>query len=216
VPLVSKYWGDWRRGSYAAQIPAEPWQSAERSAHVDWPTSTLPWVMVAYKGPAYSDRQKDMAAMDLIFHLGFSEGSDLYQRLVVREQKVDTLMPLFEDHQDPFLVMVAARVKDLSDLDYVRDQISATFEGYKKNKVVIERLEAVKSHVKYGFALSLDNSQAIAATLAPYVALTGEPERINRLFDTYSRIDPGDIQGIANKYFDTSRRTIVTLCEGQR
>lgn len=209
--FVSEYWGDWRRSNYTVQIPAEPWQSAEREAHVDWPVPTLPWVMVAYKGPAYSDRHKDMAAMDLISHLGFSEGSDLYQRLVVREQKVDTLMPLFEDHQDPFLVMVAARVKDPNDVAYVRDQISGTFERFKRDKVAIERLEAVKSHVKYGFALSLDNSQAIAATLAPYVALTGEPESINRLFDTYARLDAGDIQGIANKYFDTSRRTIVTL-----
>lgn len=149
--------------------------------------------------------------MDLISHLGFSEGSDLYQRLVVREQKVDTLMPLFEDHQDPFLVMVAARIKDLNHADYVGDQISATFEGFKRDKVGIERLEKVKSRVKYGLALSLDNSQAIAATLAPYVALTGEPESINRLFDTYARLDASDIQGMANKYFDPSRRTIVTL-----
>jgi zinc protease len=87
----------------------------------------------------------------------------------------------------------------------------ATFDQFKRERVPSERLEAVKSHLKYGFALSLDNSQAIAAALAPYVALTGEPDSINRLFDTYSRIDRGDIQGMANKYFDASRRTIVTL-----
>jgi zinc protease len=216
LPLVQKYWENWRRGSYTAQVPAEPWQSSERRAHIDWPAPTLPWVMVAYKGPAYSDRQKDMPAMDLISNLCFSESSELYQRLIVREQKVDTLMPVFEDHQDPFLVMVAARIKNQSDVDYVRDQIVATFEQHKRQRVPSERLEAVKSHMKYGFALSLDNSQAIAAALAPYVALTGEPESINRLFETYARIDTGDIQGIANKYFDTSRMTTVTLSQGQK
>ena len=60
--------------------------------------------------------------------------------------------------------------------------------------------------------MRLDNSQAIAAALAPYVALAGEPETINRLFDTYSGIDSSDIQQMANKYFDISRSTVVTLC----
>jgi zinc protease len=112
--------------------------------------------------------------------------------------------------------MVAARIKNQSDVDYVRDQIVATFEQYKRQRVPSERLEAVKSHMKYGFAMSLDNSQAIAAALAPYVVLTGEPESINRLFETYARIDTGDIQGMANKYFDTSRMTTVTLSQGQK
>src|SRR5262249_9914320 len=200
LPLVHQYWGDWERGNYIAEIPAEPWQRSERMGHEAWPTPTLPWVLVAYKGPPYSERQKDMPAMDLISDLGFSEASELYRRLVVREQKVDALMPIFEDHIDPFLIMVAARVKKQADVDYVKNQITATFEGYKKDRVTNERLEEVKSHMKYGFALNLDNSQAVAATLAPYIALTGAPESINRLFDTYGRIDPSDIQGMANKY----------------
>ena len=216
LPMVQEYLGDWQRGSYAAEIPSEPWQTAERRAHVDWPTPTLPWVIVAYKGPGYSDRQKDMAAMDLISNLAFSESSELYQRLVVKEQKVDALLPIFEDHQDPFLVMVAARVKNPADVDYVREQITSVFDAYKHERAPAERLDAIKSHMKYGFALSLDNSQAIAAGVAPYVALAGDPETLNRLFDTYSRIDGGDIQGMANKYFDASRRTIVTLCHDER
>jgi len=212
LPLVNKYWGAWQRGAYTADVPAEPAQNSPRHAHIDWPTPTLPWVIVAYKGPPYSDRQKDMPAMDLISHLGFSESSDLYQRLVVREQKVDILMPLFEDHQDPFLVMVAARVKDPADIHGVRDHIISTFDSLKKAEVPGEKLEGVKSHMRYDFALRLDNSQAIAAALAPYVALAGEPETVNRLFDTYAGIDPSDIQHMANKYFDISRSTIVTLC----
>jgi len=212
LPLVNKYWGSWQRGVYTAVVPAEPAQNSPRHAHIDWPTPTLPWVIVAYKGPAYSDRRKDMPVMDLISHLGFSESSDLYQRLVIREQKVDILMPLFEDHQDPFLVMVAARVKDPADIHGVSDHIISTFDSFKKAEVPGERLEGVKSHMRYDFALRLDNSQAIAAALAPYVALAGEPETVNRLFDTYAGIDPSDVQHMANKYFDISRSTIVTLC----
>src|SRR5215467_1023337 len=43
LQMVHKYWGDWRRGGYTAEIPAEPRQNGERNGRVDWPTPTLPW-----------------------------------------------------------------------------------------------------------------------------------------------------------------------------
>ena len=46
------------RGSAAAykpEIPVEPPQEGPRTAHVDWPSPTLPIVAVAFKGPAYND-----------------------------------------------------------------------------------------------------------------------------------------------------------------
>ena len=211
LSTVKKYWSDWKRGDFKPQIPSEPQQTAERKAHVDWQTPTLPWVLVAYKGPAYSDEQKDMPAMDLISNLGFSESSELYQRLVVKEQKVDALLPIFQDEADPYLVMVVARVKNPNDVDYVREQIEKTFDSFKSDRVSREKLQQVKSHLKYEFALRLDNSDAIASNLASYIALRRTPETINKLYDIYATISPEDLQSMANKYFVADHRTIVTL-----
>jgi zinc protease len=193
------------------QIPAEPEQTEERTAQVEWPSPTLPYVAVAYKGPAYSDEQKDMPAMDLIGNLGFSESSDLYQRLVVKEQKVDTLSYDFEVHRDQYLLTVIARLKDLKDADYVRSQIIKTFESFKTVKTPADRLEAVKSNLKYSFALSLNSSEAIARTLAPYIALRRTPETINKLYDIYDVITPEDLRAMAARYFVDNHRTVVTL-----
>ena len=77
-----------------------------------------------------------------------------------------------------------------------------------------ERLEAVKSHLRYSFALGMDNSEAIAGTLARYVALRRTPETINKLYELYARVTPEDVQRIANKYFVEKGRTIVTLTGG--
>ena len=44
----------------------------------------------------------------------------------------------------------------------------------------------MKSNLKYGFALSLDNSEAIAANLAPYIALKRTPETLNKVYDLYA------------------------------
>jgi zinc protease len=214
--LADKYWGEWQRGSYRPEIPSEPEQTQERSAHIEWATETLPWVMVAYKGPAYSDQRRDMAAMDLAGSLGFSENSPLYQQLVIREQKVDALFYSFEDHLDPYLLIVAARIKDAKDISYVKDRITDTFEGFKSAAPDAAELEAVKSHLKYGFALSMDNSDAIAAAMASYIGLRRTPETINRLFEVYSRITPQDICEMSAKYFDSRRRTTVTLDHNSR
>ena len=211
LSTVKKYWSGWKPSDFKPQIPVEPLQTGERKAHVDWQTPTLPWVLVAFKGPAYSDEQKDMAAMDLISNLGFSESSDLYQRLVVKEQKVDSLLPVFQDQADPYLVMSIARVKNPSDMDYVREQIEKTFDSFKSDKVSRDKLEQVKSHLKYEFALRLDNSDSIASNLASYIALRRTPETINKLFDLYATVSPEDLQLFANKYFVTDHRTIVTL-----
>ncbi len=89
--LVTKYWGDWKKGSYHADIPKEPEQKEARTAHIDWPSPTLPIITVAYKAPAYDDSTRETAALDALAYLAFSDSSDLYQKLVVKEQKVDAL-----------------------------------------------------------------------------------------------------------------------------
>src|ERR1035441_9829227 len=89
--MVDKYWGEWKRGSYQPDIPAEPEQNGPRTGHVDWPSPTLPIVVVAFKAPAYNDATKETAALDALAYLAFSGTSDLYQKLVVQEQKADAI-----------------------------------------------------------------------------------------------------------------------------
>jgi zinc protease len=211
MTLVNKYWSYWTQGDYVPEIPVEPEQAAERIEHITWPGPTLPWVVISYKGPAYSDEEKDMPAMDLMGNLGFSKTSELYQRLVIKEQKVDLLFHSFDNRLDPYLLTAGARVKDLKDLDYVKEAIKKTFESFKSSEVDEERLGAVKSHLRYSFSLGLDNSETIAARLAPYIALRRTPETINRLHEVYASISPGEIRGLAEKYFVERHRTVVTL-----
>jgi len=96
----------------------------------------------------------------------------------------------------------------------VRTDILAAFNRFKQAPVPADKLEAVKSHLRYRFLLSLDNSESIAATLASYIALRRTPETINRLYDLYSRVTPQDVQRVSKKYFVDDGRTIVTLKGG--
>ena len=209
--MVQKYFGNWQRGNYTPKIPLEPAQTAPREEHLDWPSATLPYVDVAFRGPAYSDTDKEHAALDLLQAYAFGENSDLYQKLVLKEQKVDSLDASFSDRIDPELFYVESRVKDQKDVNYVRDQVLATFKRYTTELIPQQKLNETRSRLRYSFALSLDSSEAIAATLAPYIALRGTPETINKLYALYDRITPEDIRAAAARYFVDSNRTIVTL-----
>jgi zinc protease len=192
-------------------IPAEPPQTEPRTAHVDWPSPTLPWLAVAFKGPAYSDEVKDKAALDLLSEIAFGRNSDLYRRLVLDQQKVDQLNVDFGNHPDPELFAAYARIKKQEDVEDVREQVLETFARFTREQVDQSKLDATRSRMRYGFALRMNSSPAIAAALAPYILLRRTPDTIDRLFALYQQITPQDIQMTAAKYFTESHRTIVTL-----
>ena len=214
LALTREHFGSWKRGSWNPQIPREPEQKAARTAHVSWPTSTLPYVAVAFKGPAFSTERKDKAALDLLAAMAFGQNSDLYRKLVLQEQKVDLLGPSFSDRKDPELFTVFARIKSPADTAYVREQILATFQRFTREPVDQARLDAVRSNMKYSAALAMNSSEAVAGALASYIALGGSPEVLDRLYRLYDTITPEDIRQTAARYFVPQHRTIVTLSTG--
>jgi len=214
--LVDKYWGKWKRGTYHPDIPVEPPQDAPRTVHVDWPSPTLPLLMIGYKGPAYNDSTPDTAALDALASLAFSSNSELYQKLVVKEQKADALFAGAPTEVDPGLFEISARIKQAADLDYVRDQILATVQHFSEHPVDAAKLDQVRKRLRYESALRMDNSDAIAGILAQYVALKRTPATMNNLFDRYAGLTPEDIQKTAAKYLTEKNRTIATLTGGAK
>ncbi len=209
--LVEKYWGDWKKGSYSAEIPQEPKPSGAVYEHVEWKSPTLPWITVAFHGPAFSETRNDMATMDIIQFTTFSRSSPIYQKLVVKEQKVDQFFPYFPGRQDPFLLTVAARVKNIADIWYVRDEILKTFASVRTETISSKRLADSKSNLKYSFANSMDNSETIARAIVSYVANTRDPETINRVYRLYDSITVEDVKTKANEYFTDNGLVVVSL-----
>jgi zinc protease len=96
-------------------------------------------------------------------------------------------------------------------MDTVQRQITAAAQDFAAKPVDPRKLEALKEHLRYEFALGLDNSEAIAGTVARYVALRRTPETANRYYETYSKLTAQDIQKVAQKYLVDRNRTTVTL-----
>lgn len=209
--LIEKYWGGWERGSYKVDIPAEPEQQEAKRANVEFHAPTLPFTEIAYRGPAYDDEVIDSAVLDVISFQAFGENSPIYKKLVIEEQKVDAFFTDYPDHVDAYPFGIVARVKDPADLDYVESQILGVIESLKTTPVPAEELAAVKSHLRYQFALSMNSTAAIAGTLAHYLGLRRDPESINKRYRLYDAVTPQDIQTVAQKYFKSEGQTIVRL-----
>jgi zinc protease len=211
IALVEKYWADWKAGHFKVAIPQEPEPKAAVYAHVPWTTPTLPWVTVAFHGPAFSESGKDFAALDVLMDLYFGETSDTYKRLVEQEQKVDGLFTDNPGNVDPSLTGVYARVKKMDDALSVRDDLLKTFAQARSVPVDAKRLEDAKSNARYALVRSLDNTERIAATLARFVRYRRSYDTLNNLFRVYQALTPDDLTAAARRYFTDNRLVVTTL-----
>lgn len=211
LELIHKYYGKWQSGYVAPQIASEPPQTAERIAEVSYPGKTLPILMVAYKSDAYDPDNRLYIAGLLLEQLAFGENSDLYKRLVLKEQKVEFITANFSVNRDAKLNEIYTMVKSEDDLDYVREQIYMTMEQFKTEVVDDTRLEELKMHLRYSFLMYLDTPDNVAGNLANYIAITGGIETVNQLFANIMTVTAVDIQEAAQYYGMPAKRTVIIL-----
>ena len=196
-------------------MPVEPAQAKEKRAEILWPSPTLPMLLAGYHVPAFSTTNVDLPALDVLAELLFAERAPLYKKLVIQEQKVETIQGSADPHVDPNLFAVLARVKKPGDVGYVEKAVDAEIARVAKEGVDDKTLGEVLSHVKYGFAAQLSTADKAATTAASFIALTGDLASINAYFALYDKVTPADVKRVAQKYFQPANRTTVTLRAGK-
>ena len=211
LPLVERYYGGWKRGYVAPQIPAEPEQRGERRVDVKFDGQTLPIVRLAYKLPAFAPADRTRVAAELLAELEFGETSETYKRLVLDEQVVEYVDAGADDSRDPKLFEIEARVKDPAKIDYVLGVLDATIAAARDSQPDAARLAGLKQRLKYGFVMGLTTPDAVAERLAHFIALSGDLEGVRTLYATYAELAPEDVQRAAQAYLVAARRTVGVL-----
>jgi zinc protease len=209
--MARAHYGGWEKGYQAPPVEVEPAQTEGRDAHIDWATPIRPHLMIGFRAPAFTTANVDSAGINVLAQLLFSESAPLYQELVVEKQWVDFLQGSLSEHRDPYLFTVYTRIKSPDLLPEVRATIDRHLDRLKAEPVDAKTLERTTSHLRYAFALSLDSPGAVASALTDYLAVTGEPETINRLYAQYEKVTPADVQRLAREIFQPRERTVVTL-----
>ena len=208
---IRKAYDTWEKGYVSPQIQQEPPQKKERTLDVSYGGRTLPILDVAFKGDAFDPSNKDVVAAYLLGELAFGQNSDLYKRLVVKEQRVESISPTFPTNRDQPLFEIVAVVKKESDVPAIRDEILAAVEQFKKTPVSAKQLDDLKSRNKYGFLMGLDTPDHVCQAVMRLVAITGDLDAIDRLYGAYDTIAPTDVVAAAQKYLTAERRSIVVV-----
>lgn len=211
IALVEKYWSSWKKGSYKSVVPVEPAPKAAIYKHVAWPSPTLPYVTVGFRAPAFSVKDKDQMALQMLISLSFGRTSPLYKRLVQDEQKVDQLFDFTPGRVDPTLATIGARVKKADDAVYVRDQILATVAQMRSVPVSAQLLADAKSASKYSLIRTLDNTEQIAGTLASFVHYNRSYGTLNQYAHLMDSLTPDDLLAAGRKYLNDEGMIVTTL-----
>ena len=130
---------------------------------------------------------------------------------MVDRQLVDFIDGGAEFHRDPYLFTVIARARSDEAVTEVETAVEDALEKLKTEPVDAERLERIKDHLRYQFALQLDSAPSVAVTVAEFLNLTGDPQTINRLYEEYQKVTPADIQRVAKQVFVDTNETEVEL-----
>lgn len=218
--MAERYFGAWQRGHDPAEIPVEPSPSGPVFQHVTWDGPTPPWITVAFRGPAAfpadgSPDAGDMQALDVLATLAFGPSSDLYRRLVIEDQLVDSFGASFPDSRDPSLLTLYARVLDPADIAIVRDAIQDELALWRTRLTDARRLTDLKSNLRYGFLAGMDNSRGAADALVGVLALTRDPETLELAYQRYDAVTPESVRRVANKYFVDNGMVVLTLAQGE-
>src|SRR6185369_12159902 len=72
-------------------------------------------------------------------------------------------------------------------------------------------VEQAKSYMRYSLVRSLDNSEAVAETLAEFVKFGRSYGTINNYYRQQAALTPADLQAAARKYFTDNNLIVTTL-----
>ncbi len=209
--LAEKHYAPWRKGAAVLDAPPEGPQAGERKAHIAWKNPTLPYLVLSWHVPAFVPDSVEGRSLDVLAAAAFSETSPLYQDLVLDKQWVEVLRAGQEEHRDPYLFEVIARVKDPSRMDAVRGEIEGTLARLASELLPPERIAAVKSNIRYSFLGGLDTPGRVAETVAFFFQLTGEVASIEKTYAAFENVTPESVRAAAARCFAAENRTVVTL-----
>ena len=208
--LAERHYGAWKKGYQPPAVKPEGAPQGPRREHLTCPTPTNPYLMMGWRAPAFAP-DRDNAALLVLEQLLFAESAPLYQELVVEKQWVDSISGGTSARRDPYLFSVFSVVREVGLLPQVEGAIERHLAALRETPVDAARLERVKSHLRYRYALGLSTPRAVAMEVAEALWLTGDVAAINRTWVEIDAVTPADVQRVARQVFDERARSIVTL-----
>ncbi len=211
MALIREHYGPWTGKAAQPSIPAEPSQKEKRTAHIDWPSSTLPRHVLAWKTPAASLTTPSAAIQAILADYLVGPTSPLYKQLVLQKQLAESLSSDSYPHRDPHLFTLDASLKAEDHRAPVAAAITAALQELASGKVDAARVKAIQSNIRYSLLMGLETPEDVALQLAWYAGIFGTPEGLSRHLQNVARVQPEQLVSFARRYLVDSNLTVLTL-----
>ena len=173
-------------------------------------------VRLVFRGPSFSDRDADKAALDLLASSVFSAASPLGRKLILEEGRCLSLEAVCEDRRSSGLFILQAEARDERDRAFIESAIEAELARLRTEPLPSRILAAAVSNKKSTLAVSIAAPGEMARVLAHYLGLSGDPGTVDRLFALYEKITPVDVRTMVRKYLGPENRLAATDKGGRR
>jgi zinc protease len=219
---VEREFGQWQAKKTPEQPDPKP-ISGPKKQHETWESDIPPRVVVAYMTPPYVPGAAEAATMDVMAELMGGETSPLYRRLRYEEQVassfgVDNSSTIGVDARPMGAYVTVAKEKYDAQgrtlLDRIDRDVATAFEGlatFSTQPGAAQRLESIKSQLRYDILASFNSPSNIAQNFANYYRLNRNPQVLEQVAQGIANLKPTDIDAFAKKYFTPKNRVSITL-----
>ncbi|HUP46513.1 MAG TPA: pitrilysin family protein [Thermoanaerobaculia bacterium] len=220
--LVEKHYGTWERRPLPEQPGPGP-VSGPKTRHEVWPADVPPRVVVAYQVPKFVPGSTEGAVIQVVSELMGGETAPLYRKLRFEEQVatqlfVDNFSAVGFDPRPLSTDVTVAEEKYGQQgrelLNRIGADVATAFEGmssFSSQPGGAQRLEAIKSQLRYDILSSLNSPANIAESFATYYRFTRDPEVFDKMAAAIARLTPADVEAFARANFRPDRRVTITL-----
>lgn len=202
---------DWKSEAPIKQEPleAESVQEGERRWNLtDGVTSEQ--VLIGY--PITSADQDDSFALDLLSGILFSGlSSRAHQKLVEKESIALSVNGSSYTPKYPGLFSAHIVMKKGVAATQAEKSIEELLVEFKKELVTSEELERVRKQFLVSTLDGVRTPYGLGQWIGTVMILFNDPNRLISDFKKYAKVTPQDIKRVANHYFDSNRRSVITL-----
>ncbi len=187
----------------------EPEQKGERRVTVQ-KSAQLPWVLIAYHGPA--TRDADSTALEVVDTiLTGGQSSRLYRRMVDSDQLVLSVRAQQRPTFDPSLFTFALAPRAGVEPARAEKALYEEMERLQTTLVPDDELRKAKNELLAAHYRQLKTIAGRANLLGTYEVFYGDYNKLYTADADIEKVTAADVQRVAKQYFTSQNRTVATL-----
>ena len=210
--LVNKYLGRVPKAKQAVprDIPMEPAMDGEKRLTLEETSWPLPVVVVAHH--ITYDGHPDSYPLHIVSKvLSDGQSSRITSELVYKKGLALTAFGSGNIVEHPNLFYAVAVVQPGKSPAEVEEALVAELERLKLEKITDKELQRTKNQFARDYIIGRESIQQKATHLAHAAVLHNDITTADGEFDIFMNIQPVDVQRVAQKYFTSTNRLVLTI-----